>query len=53
MEGHVNVVKLLLSYGADPSIINNNGKTPAEEVEADDVNRQVILEALQNAKQGI
>ena len=53
MHGRINVVKVLLSHGADPTIINNEGKTPAEEVKADDVNRQVILEALENAKQGI
>ena len=53
MWGHVNVVKLLLSHGADTTIRNNKGKTPADEVKADDVNRQVILEALENAKQGI
>ena len=53
MYGHVNVVKLLLSHGADPTIINNKGKTPADEVKPDDVNRQVILEALENTKQGI
>ena len=53
MFGHVNVVKLLLSHGADPTIRNNDKKTPADEVKADDVNRQVILEALENTKQGI
>ena len=53
MDGHVNVVKLLLSHGADPTIRNSDGKTPADMVEVDDVNRQVILEALENTKQGI
>ena len=53
MYGHVNVVKVLLSHGADPTIIDNEGKTPADRVEADDINRQVILEALENTKQGI
>ena len=51
--GYVNVVKLLLSHGADPTKKNNKGKTPADKVKADDVNRQVILEALENTKQGI
>ena len=51
--GYVNVVKLLVSHSADPTIKNNEGKTPADVVEADDVNRQIILEALENTKQGI
>ena len=51
--GQVNVVKLLLSHGADPTIRDNEGKSPADVVKANDVNRQVILEALENSKQGI
>ena len=45
-------IKLLLSKGADATIKNDNGKTAADRVKPDDINRATILHLIEEAKKG-
>ena len=45
-------IKLLLSNGADATIKNNKGKSAADKVKPDDINRATILHLIEEAKKG-
>ena len=52
-QGKMKCIMLLLSNGADATIKNNEGETPADKVQPNDKNRPTILNLIKEAKKGI